>query len=155
MRDLCGESDTGACFFRVLRFPLPILITPTAPHSSSSSTIRGWYNRSISGRHTKWTQSNPTPRNLKKLLLQRISSTELPELTFEFHFDLQFSYFCIVALECRLSLHSHFNYLQIPNDIRTWQIQVSRYKVAVWQMAAWFWVSVSMEFRLQSVDGRG
>jgi hypothetical protein len=29
----------------------------------SSSIIRGWYNRPISGRRTKWTQSRPTPRN--------------------------------------------------------------------------------------------
>jgi hypothetical protein len=36
-----GQSDTGACFLRALRFPLPILIPPTTPHSS---TIRGWYN---------------------------------------------------------------------------------------------------------------
>jgi hypothetical protein len=26
-----GQSGTGACFLRVLRFPLPILIQPTAP----------------------------------------------------------------------------------------------------------------------------
>jgi hypothetical protein len=29
----CGQSGTGAGFLRVLRFPLPILIPPTAPHS--------------------------------------------------------------------------------------------------------------------------
>jgi hypothetical protein len=38
-----GQSSTGAGFLRVLRFPLPILIPPTAPQSSS--IIRGWYNR--------------------------------------------------------------------------------------------------------------
>jgi hypothetical protein len=37
-----GQSGTGAGFPRVLRFPLPILIPPTAPYSS---IIRGWYNR--------------------------------------------------------------------------------------------------------------
>jgi hypothetical protein len=31
---------------------------------SSPSIIRSWYNRPISGRRTKWTQSHPTPRNL-------------------------------------------------------------------------------------------
>jgi hypothetical protein len=56
-----GQSGTGAGFLQVLRFPLPILIPPTAPHSSS--IIRDWYNRPISGRRTKWTQSHPTPRN--------------------------------------------------------------------------------------------
>jgi hypothetical protein len=56
-----GESGTRVGFFQVLRFPLPILIPPTAPHSSS--IIRGWYNRPNSGRCTKWTQSHPTPRN--------------------------------------------------------------------------------------------
>jgi hypothetical protein len=41
-----GQSGTGAGFLQVLRFPLPILIPPIAPHSSS--IIRGWYNRHIS-----------------------------------------------------------------------------------------------------------
>jgi hypothetical protein len=40
-----GQSGTGAGFLRVLRFPLPILIPSTAPHSSS--IIRGWYNGPI------------------------------------------------------------------------------------------------------------
>jgi hypothetical protein len=34
-----GQSGTGAGFLRVLRFPLPILILPTAPHSSEAGTI--------------------------------------------------------------------------------------------------------------------
>jgi hypothetical protein len=59
---ICGGlSDTGTSFLRVVRFPLPILIPPTAPRSSS--IIRGWYNRPVSGRRTKWTQPHPTPRN--------------------------------------------------------------------------------------------
>jgi hypothetical protein len=59
---ICGvQSGTGAGFLRVLRFPLPFLIPPTAPYSSS--IIRGWYNRPNSGRRTKWTQSHPTQRN--------------------------------------------------------------------------------------------
>jgi hypothetical protein len=53
-----GRSGTGAGF----RFPPPILIPPIALHSSSS-TIQGWYNRSNSGRRTKWTQSHRTTRN--------------------------------------------------------------------------------------------
>jgi hypothetical protein len=55
-----GQNGTGAGFIRVLRVSLPILIPPTAPHSSS--IIRGWYNKAISGRCTKWTQSRPNPR---------------------------------------------------------------------------------------------
>jgi hypothetical protein len=47
-----GQSGTGAGFLGVLQFPLPILITPTAPHSSTC-IIRGWYNRPVSGRRTK------------------------------------------------------------------------------------------------------
>jgi hypothetical protein len=44
-RGICGgQSGTRVGFLRVLRFPLPILIPPTAPHSSSS-IIRDWYNR--------------------------------------------------------------------------------------------------------------
>jgi hypothetical protein len=54
-----GQSSTGVGFLRVLLFPLPILIPPTAPHPSS--IIRGWYHRPDSDRRTKWTQSHPTP----------------------------------------------------------------------------------------------
>jgi hypothetical protein len=49
-----GQSNIGAGCLRVIRFPLPILIAPTAP-LSSSSIIRSWYNRPNSGRRTKWT----------------------------------------------------------------------------------------------------
>jgi hypothetical protein len=35
-----GQSGTGADFLRVFRFPLPILIPPTAPHSSSIIRVR-------------------------------------------------------------------------------------------------------------------
>jgi hypothetical protein len=57
-----GQSGTWKGFLLVLRFPLPIIPPPTAPHSSSS-IIWGWYNRPISGQRTKWTQSHPTQRN--------------------------------------------------------------------------------------------
>jgi hypothetical protein len=57
-----GQSGIGEIFLLVLRFLLPILIQCTTPHSSSS-VIRGWYNRPVSGRRIKWTQSHPTPRN--------------------------------------------------------------------------------------------
>jgi hypothetical protein len=56
-----GRSGTEAGFLRELRFPLPILIPPTTPHSSS--TMRGWYNRPVSGRSTTWTHSHPSPGN--------------------------------------------------------------------------------------------
>jgi hypothetical protein len=60
---ICGaHSGTTACFLRGLGFPLSILIPPNLPHSSSS-IIRGKYNRPVSGQRTKWTQSRPTPRN--------------------------------------------------------------------------------------------
>jgi hypothetical protein len=58
-----GQSGTVASFPRVLRFPLPILIPPTASHSSSSSIFRDWYNRPVSDRRTKWTQFHPTNNN--------------------------------------------------------------------------------------------
>jgi hypothetical protein len=46
-REICGgQSGKGAGFSQVLRFPLPIFIPLTAPHSSSS-IIWGWYNRPI------------------------------------------------------------------------------------------------------------
>jgi hypothetical protein len=56
-----GQNGTETGFLQVLRFLLPILIPPTASHSSSS-IIRGWYNRPISGRRTKYTQPHPIPR---------------------------------------------------------------------------------------------
>jgi hypothetical protein len=52
------KAGIGAGFLRELRFPLAILVPPTAPHSSS--IILGWYNRSFSGRRTKWIQFHPT-----------------------------------------------------------------------------------------------
>jgi hypothetical protein len=55
-----GQNGTGAGFLRVFQFLLPILIPPNA---SYSSIIRGWYNRPISGRRTKQSQSHPSPRN--------------------------------------------------------------------------------------------
>jgi hypothetical protein len=57
-----GHSGAGAGFLRVLRFSLQILIPPTAPYSS---IIQDWYNRPISGRRTKWTQSHP--QKIKKI----------------------------------------------------------------------------------------
>jgi hypothetical protein len=56
-----GQNGTGTGFLRVLRFPVPILIPPTAPHSSS--IIRGWYHKPDRGRRTMWTQYHSTPRN--------------------------------------------------------------------------------------------
>jgi hypothetical protein len=41
-----GQSGAGAGFLRVLRFPLPIFITPIAPQSPTS-IIWGWYNRPV------------------------------------------------------------------------------------------------------------
>jgi hypothetical protein len=55
-----GQSDTGAGFLQVLWFPPPILIPPTAPQSSS--IIQAWYNRPVSGLHTKSTQTHSTPK---------------------------------------------------------------------------------------------
>jgi hypothetical protein len=43
-------------------------------HRSSTSDLaqtlhlRGWYNRAVSGRRTKWTQSHPTPHETKSNL---------------------------------------------------------------------------------------
>jgi hypothetical protein len=56
---VANEVTLGLGFLQVLQFPLPILIPPIAPHSSSS-IIRGWYNTSNSGRRTKCTRSHPT-----------------------------------------------------------------------------------------------
>jgi hypothetical protein len=62
-----GQRCTGAVFLLVLRFPLPILVPPTVPHSSS--IIRGSYNRPFSGWRTKRTQSYPPQETKKNLSL--------------------------------------------------------------------------------------
>jgi hypothetical protein len=64
-----GQSGAKAGFLRVLLFPLPILIPPTAPHSTS--IIQGWYNRSISGRRTKWTSVAQHSKQRKKNLVPK------------------------------------------------------------------------------------
>jgi hypothetical protein len=46
-----GGKEKNPCFSQDL-------IQPTIRHSSS--IIRGWYTRPISGRRTKWTQPHPT-----------------------------------------------------------------------------------------------
>jgi hypothetical protein len=60
-----GQSGTGAGFIRVVPFPLPVLIPPTDPHSSSSGagTIGQLVANVPSG------LSHPTPKKLKKSLL--------------------------------------------------------------------------------------
>jgi hypothetical protein len=63
-----GHSGTGVgFFFRVLRFPLPIRIPPIP--EQSIIIIWGWYNRSNSGRSTKWTQSHPMKEGKKGIEL--------------------------------------------------------------------------------------
>jgi hypothetical protein len=80
-----GQSGAGAGFLRVLRFPLPF-IPQTVPHSS---IIRGWYNRPISGRRTKYTQSHPTPRNYQNLERLSIQGNCFP-LNSTFPFPIAF-----------------------------------------------------------------
>jgi hypothetical protein len=57
-----GQSGSEAGFLRVLRFPLPILIPPTASHSSPS-IIRDWYNRPNSGPCATPTQETEKKKN--------------------------------------------------------------------------------------------
>jgi hypothetical protein len=62
-----GQSCTGAGLLRVLRFPLPILIRPTAP--LSSPIIRGWYSRSVVADVRSGLSLTPL-QTTEKLLLQ-------------------------------------------------------------------------------------
>jgi hypothetical protein len=67
-----GQRGIGSGFLRVLRLPLPI-IPATAPHpssSSSSTNIRGWYNRPNSGNVTSELSLTPPQetKNKTKLL---------------------------------------------------------------------------------------
>jgi hypothetical protein len=59
---MVDEVALGHVFSEYVGFPCKFSFYPTTPHSSSS-IIQGCYNRPISGRRTKWTQSHPTPRN--------------------------------------------------------------------------------------------
>jgi hypothetical protein len=47
-------------------FGLPCQFSFHRLATPSSSIIRGWHNRPISGARTKWPQSHPTPGNYKK-----------------------------------------------------------------------------------------
>jgi hypothetical protein len=77
---VCGwQSNIGASFLRVLRFPLPILIPLTAPHSSS--IIRDWYNRPISGRRTKWTHKGMVRSDMSKPALIFFSTARVHTTT--------------------------------------------------------------------------
>jgi hypothetical protein len=63
------QSGVGARFLWVLRFPLSIFIQPIDPQSPSSVS-QSWYNRPVSVRSTKWTQSHRTGNNIKNLWSQ-------------------------------------------------------------------------------------
>jgi hypothetical protein len=63
MWDLWWTNWHLCSFLRVLRFPLSILVPPTAPYSSS--IIRGWYNRPVSGRYQVDSVATH-PKKLKK-----------------------------------------------------------------------------------------
>jgi hypothetical protein len=54
----------GQIFFEYFGFPWQF----SFHECSLFIIIRGWYNWPISGRRTKWTQSHPTPRKVKKNL---------------------------------------------------------------------------------------
>jgi hypothetical protein len=63
---ICGGQSGTCTFSPSASFSLPVLLPPTAPHSSSS-IIRDWYSRPITGRRTKWTA--PRETKWKKLCL--------------------------------------------------------------------------------------
>jgi hypothetical protein len=123
----------GAGFLRVLRFPLPILIPLTAPHSWS--IIRGWYNRPLSGRRTKWTQSHPIPRNLKKkqtasqsTYTLAIISINCNQIIFETASELTDSVYQGHSWEA----NSHSADQEITNVLRNFKVLYDVYKRLAW-----------------------
>jgi hypothetical protein len=110
---ICGifgaKSVAGVGFLRVLRFPLPILIQPTASHSSPIVLV--WYNRPKSGRRDKWTQSHPTlyvPRyeklDVKFFVLRQIFGSF--EVAGQKYICTSYSCFYLPVLDClRYSVH--------------------------------------------------
>jgi hypothetical protein len=81
---ICGEqSGTGACFLRVLWFPLPI-IQPSVPQSSSIN--QGWYNRPNSGwcatspQKKAWAMNNIQNKSFKQCFSPLAKGFELTQL---------------------------------------------------------------------------
>jgi hypothetical protein len=69
---ICGrQSGAGACFLRVLWFPLPIFIPPIAPQSPSS-IIWGLYNRPEVAAVPSGLSPTPLIIIIKKKLLGRV-----------------------------------------------------------------------------------
>jgi hypothetical protein len=80
---ICGwQNGTGVSFLRVLQFPLPILVPPATPRSSSIT--RCWYSRPNSDRPTKRTQSHPTRRNRLNFLCLQLVTEGDSKLSSEF-----------------------------------------------------------------------
>jgi hypothetical protein len=63
-----GQSGAGAGFIWVFRFPLPIFIPPTAPHSSF--IVRLWYNRTVGGVPSGLASSHSRKLKLNQKLTQ-------------------------------------------------------------------------------------
>jgi hypothetical protein len=61
-----GQSGVGEDFSEYFNFPCQFALRRLLPQSSSSFIVRGWYNRPVSGRRTKWTQSHPIENNNKE-----------------------------------------------------------------------------------------
>jgi hypothetical protein len=85
-----GQSSAGAGFIRVLPFPLPVLIPPTAPHWSSiiraasigqksGLSLTRWekYKRENSLYQLNWLGSSDKLRNVTETYIQHVGS-ELP-----------------------------------------------------------------------------
>jgi hypothetical protein len=118
MWDLWWPSGAGAGFFRVLRFPLPILIPQISPQSPSP-IILGWYNRSVSGRSTQ----SPTAQikkknylffylNLFKFQTHGICKKEVFSLSSTSFFSFSFLFYIL----------AYFPYLK--NDMRLMKLSV-------------------------------
>jgi hypothetical protein len=73
------------------RFSPSTSVSPAnnAPHSSSSSVIWGWYNRLVSGRRPKWTQSHPTKSNKIIIIIIIHKLTALIGLTVMLYTSIQ------------------------------------------------------------------
>jgi hypothetical protein len=84
-----GQSGTGTCFLRVLRIPLPILIPPTTPHSSS--IMRGQMVADVPSGHSL-TPPQESKKKKKKLFNDIISYSTFT--TFKFH--VRFGFLAVV-----------------------------------------------------------
>jgi hypothetical protein len=127
MRDLLGgQYGTGVGFLRVLQFPLPILIPPTAPHSSSIIRV-GTIGQSVADVPSGLSLTQPQETKKKNYWKAEMSSTKLgtssdqvPLRVFQTICDYTNAF-----LKLRLLSHVTLSVFDVPYCKFTWILHVN------------------------------